>query len=305
MAEAPSTAILDAARRARGRLRRRTSYGAYRAYRLARLRWRRRPVDRWNPVLVYQMGKVGSTAVTHGLRSSSLPRSVVHVHNLNPRSIQEIDDFGRAEYARTGTISPVVLDAIFLAPRLADMARRHPLDIVTLVREPVGRNLSGFFESLPARHPEVAARIRTDDPDDASLLLARTTFVDDALRHDPFSWFDEELRPVTGLDVFAEPFDPAQGYAIYENERCRVLLLRFDDLAAVFGPAVERFFGVSDVSLPRHNDARDRDTAAAYQHLAGNLRLPTEDLHSIFGSERVRHFYSGEEIDRLIARWSA
>ena len=249
------------------------------------------------------MGKVGSTAVTHGLRESSLGRPVVHVHQLNPDHLGRVDRWARARYSHSGTISPVALDAMYLGPRLAEMMKHRKLDIVTMVRDPIGRNLSGFFQSLAATHPDLAARL-AGDPAEACLAEARELFRRTRLGEDPWSWFDEELRALTGLDLFAHEFDPERGWAIYENDRCRVLLVRFSDLSAVFARAANEFLGVADVELPRRNEASSRATAAAHARLQADLGLTVEEVEAVYDDDRMRHWYTDDEIGSLVEKWS-
>ncbi|MGH0028376.1 MAG: hypothetical protein ACQGVC_01180, partial [Myxococcota bacterium] len=99
------------------------------------------------PVLVYQMGKVGSSSVLRTLEQAPEPaRPVIAVHYLVPRELEA----ARAYYRRgTGRSSPdrytwMLGDAV--GARLMQLGDRVRLPVVSLVRDPIAREVSSLFQ---------------------------------------------------------------------------------------------------------------------------------------------------------------
>lgn len=118
---------------------------------LTRLRLYRQRRNPHPPILVYQMGKVGSRTVYRTLESLGLPSPIYHVHVLSPDGIRAT----WARYHKIGAEMPIHLIAGKEVRRRLD---RHPegeWQVVTLVRDPVARQISELFETLWLFHPEL------------------------------------------------------------------------------------------------------------------------------------------------------
>ena len=255
------------------------------------------------PLLVYQMGKVGSASVVEALGARLPDREVLHVHFLAPEKLAAEARMYRERYARTQRIDAHHFVGLHLRERLdADRARRW--QIVTLVRDPVARNLSAFFQTLEHAAPELSLRIARGEGDGVADALRRQLEATPWWWRDPLEWFDDELRAVFGVDAFAEPFPRERGWQILRAPRADVLLLRMEDLTRVAGDAFAAFLGVPGVALARRNAGDDKPYAAAYRLLSESTSLDEDLLESIYGGWRVRHFYTDVEIAKFRARWS-
>jgi hypothetical protein len=271
-----------------------------------------------NPVIVYTVGKVGSTSVAAMLESALEGRDVAHVHWLTPKNLQADEVFykGRAR-AHWGTprMSRFMPRYVWLGQRLADAMRAAPAgkvwDVVTLVRDPVGRNVSSFFQNLEVMlnfWPEQELKARSADEAAARLV---EVFLDayvtggSALEidGDPLTWFDLELKPVFGIDVFATPFPVSQGYEIYSGPNSRVLLMRLEDLDRVAVTALKKFIGIDTERVIQHNDASEKIYANLYRRFKQLLEFPSEYLDRMYSSRYCQHFYAPAELAGFRARW--
>src|SRR4051812_540398 len=109
-----------------------------------------------SPVLVYQMGKVGSSSITGAL--SRIPGLEVHqVHRLNVSNIERVQE---AHRRRGWPLPPGDEQGLQVIEKY--IRPRVPLRIVTLVRDPIARNISYFFQNLdkicntPSAHSELS-----------------------------------------------------------------------------------------------------------------------------------------------------
>ena len=94
------------------------------------------------PVLVYQMGKVASSSVYLSLEKTT-DFDVFHVHRLNPENIAKV----REEHVQRGDSPPNEKKGLYLYENLIRTRKTHT-KIISLVREPIARNISAFFQNL-------------------------------------------------------------------------------------------------------------------------------------------------------------
>jgi lipopolysaccharide biosynthesis glycosyltransferase len=255
------------------------------------------------PLLVHQMGKVGSLSVLEMLREACPERDLHHVHFLAPESIAGEARMFRKGFARTHRIDEHHFASLHLRARLdADPAQRW--QVVTLTRDPVARNLSAFFHNLAYAAPELAVRVERGDYTEIADELRRLLEATPWWWRNPLEWFDRELAPVFGVDVFAQPFARERGWSIHRSERADVLVLRVEDLSRVAGEAFEAFLGVPRIRSARRNTGEHKPYAAAYRELARSLALDPEFLDGIYGAWRTRHFYTDPEIAAFRSRWT-
>jgi lipopolysaccharide biosynthesis glycosyltransferase len=281
----------------------RSHYATAHALGRARFALAHRARRRLPPLLVHQMGKVGSLSVLEMLREACPERDLYHVHFLAPESIAGEARMYRERFARTRRIDEHHFASLHLRARLdADPEQRW--QVVTLTRDPVARNLSAFFHTLAHKAPELAARVERGDDGAVADELRRLLEATPWWWRNPLEWFDRELAPVFGVDVFAQPFPRERGWSVLRSERADVLVLRVEDLSKVAGEAFEDFLGVSGVRPARRNTGEHKPYAAAYRELSRSLALEPEFLDSVYGAWRTRHFYRDEEIAAFRAAWS-
>ena len=189
------------------------------------------------------MGKVGSQtgAAISRRRSADLGRALGHPHPFpDPQPIGEGD---AAAGSLPGCLpgNPTPRDLVASPVHLGRSDRRgrgdpgtgsKRWDVITLVRDPVARNVSLFFEKLevPIGYDWFERRKQLSDGELLAELgpLFEEHVLDPGglarLDVDPLHWFDLEMAPVFGVDIFATPFSPERGWQIYEGERARLLL---------------------------------------------------------------------------------
>ena len=280
---------------------------------LVRTRWRwqcflaeRRAAQ---PVIVYQTGKVGSTAIAASLRAASTELEIYHVHTLTQAGI----DAREAIYQNIvrhsdSTYFPRarhLLVSRYLRRRLAQRrgrsgsADKQRWKVITLVRDPVARHISSFFQTIDHEIPNFTQRYR----DDPSLLeQALTRFEQAPPPDEALTWFDEEIQPALGIDVYAQPFPWAQGYAIHQTERLDLLILRLEDLPRVGSEALGNLLGV-DAPIVKANEAADKEYADAYRAFQERLALSAAYLEQAYSSKLAQHFYSPAEIGAFREKW--
>ena len=252
------------------------------------------------PIFVYQMGKVGSMAIVVGLQKMNLPDPIIHSHSLN-----NLDKLAK----RVCEANPNPDEALFEVHR-GMAVRRWMLqadentvwNVITMVRDPVGRNISAFFENIAALVPNIRARYEAED---FTVEELHELFLH-MHHHDlVFGWFHWELRNLFGLDMLKEPFDPHAGYQIYEKGNTRLLLIRTEDISRKGPAAIQEFLGLPEFVVPQSINTAEGKYYADIIKIFKTKPLPKWYLDRMYNSEFTRHFYLPEEIERFRLKWSA
>lgn len=251
---------------------------------------------RQDPVVVFSMGKTGTTALTAAIESAS-GRPVVKAHALSRAGI----DRRMTKAARLAIVERPRF--LWACEEIAEvLGRGGDWDLLCGVRDPVALAVSDHFYGLQ-RQREVG-RDPWIDPFDHDGHLAA---IADNL-HDNFltlDWFDTELRPLTGIDVYATPFPHHDGTATHEAGRFRALVLRAEDLPDRGPLAVQRFLGLDQpLAIDRRNEGTSSRPGSAYRRVLEGGGLPGDLLDEVYRTPMARHFYREDERRAFRARWS-
>lgn len=174
------------------------------------------------------------------------------------------------------------------------------ISLLAATREPVGRQLSDIFykrwEDQQSTTAEEAATIALRSHAMRMVLDGRWWELD--------LWFDQQVKAHFGIDVFAEPFDQARGWQVYEGEDARMLLIRQESFGEL-PLAMATFYGLPAVPLqvPHENRADEHGYDDPYREAKRKIRLPTSLLETAYSGRYARHFYSEAELLGFRAKW--
>jgi len=232
-------------------------------------------LNNYTPILIYQMGKVGSSSIYWPLKKV-YPGAVIHIHNF--RSDHP------AEEVRI----------------LYKYLKENPaaeVKIISLVRDPIARNISAFFQNFKR-----FVGCRAEDYKGSTLEL-QNTFIDTYQHRIPHEWFDNRLLRDFNIDVFNKAF-PEKGYQVYKNANISVLVIRQYLPNATKEKIVREFTTSQSFSMTQvKNQASDKLYAELYQTFK-SLPLPLDYVKQQFSTKYAQHFFSPAECERLINRWS-
>ena len=272
------------------------------------------------PVLIYQMGKVGSSSIRNSLFRCQHPntRLVLMSHEYFPVRNRDPDRI---------TIEPEYQDMLlreiaheqqiyqqfslrkrlgrrfrekFYAERIYNsyIRSQRPVRAITLVREPIANNISMFFQLLGRYIGKDAER---QDYDIDELI---DIFVANYMHSRPLTWLDAEIKTNFGIDVYQSPFPVNQGYTIITQGRISLLVLRCELDDRTKAQAIADFLDIDDFKIIRSNVASEKSYARQYAEFKQRIRIPAALLDQMYNSRFSRHFYSMKEREELRARWS-
>lgn len=259
------------------------------------------------PVLVYQMGKVGSTSVWETLTRSALPNPLYKVHYLSDQGIEEGGSVFSHLLGVPGTLPHS--DAVREVRARLAAEPGQPWKVVSLVRDPIARDVSSFVQIVHFVHPELT------QPTVQEARIARAAAMQFLMYREAESyhsrWFDMEVRQMFGIDVFDTPFDHEHKRLHVSRGNVDLMVLRLEDLDATLPANLAWFLGVPEENIrstyasSRHPEkiapAYDRDI---YRRIVRQVRVPRSRSKPVYESRFARHFYTADEIDRFAARWA-
>jgi hypothetical protein len=140
--------------------------------------------------------------------------------------------------------------------------------------------------------------------DSIELLIDR--FLDyhsEERRSYPMRFFDIQLQPIFGIDVFGSEFSQSKGYKIYKGERADLLLIRLESLDQCARDAFKAFLDVDDFVLLKANTAKEKEYAPLYQKFRESITFSDAYVDQMYTSKYMRHFYTQDEITRFKSKW--
>lgn len=253
------------------------------------------PLDPQNPIVIYQMGKVGSSSFERSFFHLDLPRPVMKAHVLFREHMDMLRaelGVGVREYYSRHRVEPrsrYLLREI----KKAKKGGRGDWRFITMVRNPVAQNLSSFFQLLDLIVPDLHERLKAGTLDLEDL---RKQFIE-RYPADCFynQWFDLEMKASVGIDVLESPFDPDQGFQTYKQGCFNLLLIRLESLDECASQVVPEYLGIEDFPLLPANRGDEKEYADLYRVFREEVVLPSAYLDAMYEGRLARRFYSEEE----------
>ena len=234
-------------------------------------------------VLIYQMGKVASSTIYATLRQQP-DILALHFHRMPGENM-------RALNARMGL--KFRLRSIFHDMQGATgqrLLRRCPekIRLVTLVRDPFSRNISGYFQNL-WRHKSNA---KSQEARIQEIVQSIATNYDHEV---PLKWFDEEFYPATGIDVYDIAFDVEAKAGLSRDEKYPLLILRTDLADEGKLALLREFLDRPHLTLQRSNAGETKSYAYLYRAVKSDFIYPLTYIEQALSSKLMQHFFTEEE----------
>ena len=260
-------------------------------------------------VVIYQMGKVGSSTIISSLNKLNIPN--IQIHSLdnpydtwfptktkgwNPFSIQYVPS-----YSFSWKIKRILRNKIIktiLNDRLKSKNNKK-IKIITLVREPISREISRFFQNLHVLIYHSIYIMRNDNTIHNDLIKLFEIYNN---KRSTITYFDIEFRKFLKIDIYDFPFDKNKGYGIIQKKNLEILILKLEKLNEL-QEIIGKFLELKTFELISSNQAKTKWYGPLYKEFIKNY-VPNEDyLNLVYESKYMKHFYSEEEIKKFKNRW--
>jgi hypothetical protein len=240
-----------------------------------------------NIFVTYTMGKVGSMTIERALNDRIFYQRSYHIHFLTPPGLRKHQEFN-------STSEGYHLAAHFEKARKDNPEKR--LKVITLVRDPLARDISDLFQNYEIYLPEQSSG--------AIVVQKMLDFFNGFDHAYGLSWMEEELGTYLELNVYDHPFDREKGFSIIREKAFDLLIIRLEDLSRVFAAAMHEFTGVGDWHLPPEvNNADSKFYASVYADFKKRVVISDELIHLLYDSPFFRHFYREEDKIKFVKKW--
>lgn len=230
-------------------------------------------------IFVYTIPKTGSSSVHHSLRAYGLKR-VYHLHNFMP-TFQE-------KHVSTWHRSVSLFCKYFLTKR--------SIFIISCLREPISAAISDFFQQNREKIEEGIYSL----PELIDLFKKKAY-------HNVLHWFDNNMKREIGMDVYSLPFDPHNGFGIYKIKNVRLLLLKVEYSDDKKEKLLKDFLGLKkEYKYFRSKMSSEKNELyiQLYGQFKDRLNLSSDEIKKILDSKYCRYFYSQEEREATIKKWT-
>ncbi len=230
--------------------------------------------------VVYTMGKVASSSVAGAIVRAGLRCHDIHTLNTQLLLKQARDRLDRGQYPPNHVCVTMAWQN--------EIRNARRCIYVSMVRDPIARNLSAYFQKLHVGGDSLNAA-------EASVAAFRATYPHLL----PIHWFDKEFKRFLGIDIYDIPFDKARRFAVTE----RFLLMRTDLDDAEKSRLLSAALGAK-IDVERENDSARKPYSSIYQSVLESTKFPAAFVEAMYSTKFARHFWTDEELAEFRERWT-
>jgi hypothetical protein len=238
-----------------------------------------------NIILVYSMGKVGSTSIYSVLNKRLPATDVFHVHFLSDYWLKE----------KLPKLDKYFHGNINCGNDILNHIKKNPkkrIKIITLVREPIIRDISDIFENWRSKYYTIE-----------NFDITRLSHLIEENGHEyTLTWFETEFMNYLGFNIYDIPFDQEEGYKIYNLKNVDILCLKLEMLGKISSKAFKEFLGI-ELTMINQNISSEKKGKELYLQLKNNYKANNAKLAYLYNSQYVKHFYTSKEIESFINNW--
>ncbi|CAH6924929.1 Capsular polysaccharide synthesis enzyme CpsH [Vibrio chagasii] len=239
-------------------------------------------------VLVYQMGKVGSSSVYFSLKNDG--ENIYHIHSFNGLDIIDMYD-DKTTVKRFYSLRKRIEHYIYIKIRLLFIRRNNNLKIITFIRPELSVLKSRYFQDL---HFGVYKAYQSH-----VIFKNKRNFIDfiiddfeRSISDDYVSgWFDREIKRNFGIDVMKTYYDSSVGFSITKGVNGRQCMLinmeHLDHLENEIG----EFLNKPGFKLVRENDSSEKWYSEFYSIFNDEYKPSKEFKDRVDSSDYNRKFY--------------
>jgi hypothetical protein len=173
------------------------------------------------------------------------------------------------------------------------------------VRDPIGRTISDIFENPHAYDLNIV-----DANGNFDMGVVNEKILNLFSQYNPeadqvCTWFDREMKPTFGIDIYDYPFDHKEGYFYLKKDNFELLVIRLENLSSAFPSAIDRLLKTdSPIPLLNTNVGATKKYAHDYKRIKENIMLPEDITDIVYASKYAQHFYDEEMRKLLINKWT-
>ena len=238
-----------------------------------------------NIILVYTMGKVGSSTVFETMIKEFPLCKAFHIHFLSNHWLKDkLKDTAGWEYNKK---------IAFEFFQYFSKNKHKRLKIITLVRDPIARDISEFFQNY-----------RKEGYNIDKMSLFEIIELVKGRGHDlSLNWFESDFSNYLEFNIYDYPFNKDKGYSIYRFDGFDLLVMQTEKLNEIFRDAFREFYGFEVKKLLKANETKGKFKKDFYREIKRLYYEEKAELGKVYQSKYVTHFYAKKDVEKFIRSW--
>lgn len=234
-----------------------------------------------NSIVIYQMGKVGSSSIERELKKNGV--HVIHTHKLYPSDVffYDLSRIDKMKRLRTKFHNWLTYQ-IF---------KKKKCKVITIVRDPLKRNLSQMFHHLDllvySRNKENTRREVSADK------LFLEIFKNDINLTYANDWFEKEFFPALGIEYNDIQFDFNKKCSQLKKGNKDILIIKFEDINNING-VLSEFCNIDEFTIQRANDSKDKWYSSLYRDFSRTLVVEESEYRKMYSGKFYKLFYKDD-----------
>jgi hypothetical protein len=117
-------------------------------------------------------------------------------------------------------------------------------------------------------------------------------------------FLEKETKNFDYVNIYSKPFDKNKGYQIFETDKVKIILLRFDKIDS-WETIIRENTEFSDFKLIAKNLTEKKKERLLYKEVLNSVKIPKTilDKHFAQDEKNLSYFFSNDEIDTIKKRW--
>ena len=240
-------------------------------------------------VIVLTFGKVGSSSIYYSLKKQLTSR-IFHIHFISDKGIDR--SWKKHKNSSRKSVPLHLITSKILSKILKKV--NHKKYIITVVREPVQRKLSSFFQNLDQFKNEFG--LKGLNFDETKIKTVLNDHYINSIINEEDQWIDQELKSTFNFDVYNKEAILKDHFIIERLRDFELLILKMENLNTYFVQAISQFFNTNEeIVLETFNDGLKKYYNQSYKEFKDSFKLEEATLDRICSTTYFGTFYSDEE----------
>ena len=233
------------------------------------------------------MAKVGSLSIYSSLKKQKLLHAVFHIHSLNSKENMENLKLCKTKGILPDSRSPITIINKYI------INKNRKLKIISLVRDPMERNISAFFDAF-----KLYVGISPENYKGSMQELEN--IYHKKLPHDyAINWFEIQFFGATGINVYDFKFSFERGFNIIQSNHNEVLIIKTNIEDNLKETLLSEFCDCPNFKLINTNQTKTE----LYNKFKNYAKFSETYLNNQYQSRYAHHFFSKEERNAALKRW--
>lgn len=232
-------------------------------------------VNNYTKILIWTYGKVGTTSIANSFNSVNNDKTMEYVNSKS----KHIDDYEAYQFHPN-------FCGEYLLNKYTNML------ILTIVRNPIDRNISAFWENIKYFCPEWETMSI-----DSIIDMFNTAY-----NHDHTDTWLKEYFDVNHIDFDDFSFDLNKKYnKIIDNNQNTFLISRFEDMEYMMNNVYNNYVNIIPAT---ENMGENKIYAEKYKDFKKKYKLPIHLIEKYKNHETSLKFYSKTELDIFLSKYT-